>query len=83
MNISLALRQAVPVGAGIMLTPTFIVGEDIAAGRLLKLLPEYRAKELTIYAVYTGRRHLTPKVRAFMDYMKNRLSDPPYRDKGT
>ncbi|MBL3529339.1 MAG: LysR family transcriptional regulator [gamma proteobacterium endosymbiont of Lamellibrachia anaximandri] len=83
MNNSLALRQAVLGGAGIMLTPTFIVGEDIAAGRLLKLLPEYRAKEVAIYAVYAGRRHLTPKVRAFIDYMKKRLSDPPYWDKGT
>lgn len=80
MNNSLALRQAVLGGAGIMLTPTFIVGEDIAAGRLVKLLPEYRAKEVTIYAVYTGRRHLTPKVRAFIDYMKKRFSDPPYWD---
>ncbi|WP_461517517.1 LysR family transcriptional regulator [Porticoccus sp.] len=81
MNNSLALRQAVLGGAGIMLTPTFIVGEDIAAGRLLRLLPDYRAKEVTIYAVYAGRRHLTPKVRAFIDYMKQRLSDPPYWDK--
>ena len=82
MNNSLALRQAVLSGAGIILTPTFIVGEDIAAGILVKLLPEYRAKEVAIYAVYTGRRHLTPKVRAFIDYMKKRLSDPPYWDKG-
>ena len=82
MNNSLALRQAVLGGAGIMLTPTFIVGKDIAAGRLLKLLPDYRAKEVTIYAVYAGRRHLSPKVRAFIDYMKKRLSDPPYWDKG-
>jgi DNA-binding transcriptional LysR family regulator len=81
MNNSLALRQAVLGGAGIMLTPTFIVGEDIAAGRLLKLLPEYHAKEVSIYAVYAGRRHLTPKVRAFIDYMKKRFSDPPYWDK--
>lgn len=81
MNNSLALRQAVLGGAGIMLTPTFIVGEDIAAGSLVKLLPDYRAKEVTIYAVYAGRRHLTPKVRAFIDYMKKRFSDAPYWDK--
>jgi DNA-binding transcriptional LysR family regulator len=81
MNNSLALRQAVLGGTGIMLAPTFIVGEDIAEGRLLKLLPEYRAKEVSIYAVYAGRRHLTPKVRAFIDFMKMRLSNPPYWDK--
>ena len=81
MNNSLALRQAALGGAGIMLTPTFIVGEDIASGRLLRLLPEYRTKEVTIYAVYAGRRHLTPKVRTFIDYMKKRLANPPYWDK--
>lgn len=80
MNNSLALRQVTLDGAGIMLTPTFVVGEDIAAGRLQKLLPEYHAKEISIYAVYAGRRHLTPKVRAFIDFMKRRLSDPPYWD---
>lgn len=82
MNNSLALRQAVLGGAGIMLTPTFIVGEDIAAGNLRKLLPGHRAQEISIYAVYAGRRHLTPKVRAFIDYMKTRFSNPPYWDKG-
>lgn len=39
MDNSLALRQVALNGAGIMLTPTFVVGEDIAAGRLVKLLP--------------------------------------------
>lgn len=80
MNNSLAIREAVLSGAGITLTPTFIVGEDIKTGRLEKLLPEYRAQEISIYAVYPERRHLLPKVQAFVDFMKERISDVPYWD---
>lgn len=77
MNNSLAIRQAILSGAGITLTPSFIVGEDIRAGRLHQLLPEYRAQELSIYAVFPQRRHLLPKVQAFIDFMKQRITDSP------
>lgn len=81
MNNSLALREAVLTGAGIMLTPTFIVGPDIQAGRLQQLLPNYRMLELSIYVVYPERKHLSPKVRAFVEFMLKRMSDTPYWDK--
>ncbi len=80
MNNSLAIREAVLNGAGITLTPSFIVGEDIKAGRLEQLLPEYRAQEISIYAVYPERRHLLPKVQAFIDFMKKRITETPYWD---
>lgn len=80
MNNSLALREAVIHGAGIMLTPAFIVGSDIKAGRLLEILSVYKAREISIYAVYPERRNLLPKVRVFIDFMKDRFSDPPYWD---
>lgn len=80
MNNSLAIREAVLNGAGITLTPSFIVGEDIKTGRLEKLLPEYRAQEISIYAVYPERRHLLPKVQAFIDFMKERITETPYWD---
>ena len=81
MNNSLALREAVLQGAGIVLTPTFIVGPDIRAGRLRSLLPNYRMLELSIYAVYPQRQHLSPKVRAFVEFMSNRITDAPEWDK--
>jgi DNA-binding transcriptional LysR family regulator len=80
MNNSLAIREAVLSGAGITLTPSFIVGEDIKTGRLQQLLPEYRAQEISIYAVYPERRHLLPKVQAFLDFMKERITESPYWD---
>ena len=80
MNNSLALREAVLNGAGITLTPTFIVGPDIKSGRLQALLPGYRTMELSIYAVYHQRRHVSPKVRAFVEFMANRISAAPHWD---
>ncbi|MFC1748608.1 LysR substrate-binding domain-containing protein [Pseudomonadota bacterium] len=63
-----------------MLTPTFIVGADIKSGKLKEVLPDYRAYEVSIYAIYPERRHLSPKVLAFVSFMKERLVGPPYWD---
>ncbi|MCB1801225.1 MAG: LysR family transcriptional regulator [Gammaproteobacteria bacterium] len=78
MNNSLALREALLKGAGVTLKPTFVVGSDIQAGLLMAVLTEYKALEVSIYAVYPQRKHLSPKVRAFIDYLSAQLNDPPY-----
>lgn len=78
MNNSLGLREALLREAGLTLTPTFVVGTDIKAGRLQAVLADYKSMELSIYAVYPERRHLSPKVRAFIDFMGGRISSIPY-----
>ena len=79
-NNSLALREALLRGVGITRTPTFVVGKDVQDGRLLPILGNYRTLEVSIYLVYPQRRHLSPKVRAFVDFMADRISEPPYWD---
>lgn len=54
---------------GIVLEPSFMVADDVAAGRLVQLLPEWRSLELGIYAVYPSRKFVAPKVRALIDYL--------------
>lgn len=83
MNNSLGMREAVINGAGIMRTPTFVVGSDIQSGLLRPILPQFKTLQLSIYAVYPERRHLSPKVRAFIDFMVERITDNPYWDAGT
>jgi DNA-binding transcriptional LysR family regulator len=78
MNNSLALREALLKGAGVALTPTFVVGSEIRSGLLMAVLSEYSALEVSIYAVYPQRKHLSPKVRAFIDYLSEQIDDPPY-----
>jgi len=80
MNNSLALREAVLSGIGIMRSPTFLVGKDIETGRLVPLLKNCQTLEVSIYVVYPQRRHLSPKVRAFVDFMAARISSEPYWD---
>lgn len=82
MNNSLALREALLHEAGITLTPTFVVGADIEAGRLQAVLTDYKTLELSIYAIYPQHRHLSPKVRAFVDFIAERFAGKPYWDLG-
>jgi len=80
MNNSSALKAAALEGAGIVLCPTFIAGTDIKADRLKVVLPRYQLLEISIYAVYPQRRHLSPKVRAFTDFIAGHITDQPHWD---
>ena len=64
-------------GAGITLAPDFIVAPDVRAGRLVALLVDYASPAIPINAVYPSRRHLSAKVRAFVDYLVERFADKP------
>lgn len=74
MNNSLALREMLLAGVGITLTPRFIVGPDLRSGRLKEVLAGYRLREPSVFVVYPERRHLSPKVRAFVDFVAERLT---------
>ncbi len=80
VNNSLALREALLAGMGIARTPTFLVGDDLRQGRLTTVLDTCRSLELSIYLVYPQRRYLSPKVRAFADFLVAKIKDPPYWD---
>ena len=57
----------------IVLQPSFLVGEDLDAGRLVEVMPEYRSLELGIYALYPSRKHVSPKVRLLIDFLVEAL----------
>lgn len=54
---------------GLILQPSFLLQEDLDAGRLVELMPDYRSAELGVYAVYPTRKFVTPKVRALVDFL--------------
>jgi DNA-binding transcriptional LysR family regulator len=60
---------AAVAGIGLWLTVPFLVADLLASGALVPLLPGYRAQELEINALYPHRRHLSDKVRAFIDML--------------
>ncbi|HLN23174.1 MAG TPA: LysR family transcriptional regulator [Patescibacteria group bacterium] len=75
-----ALRQAALAGIGVVMQPSFIVGRDLQAGTLTAVLTEYLAQDVAIHAVYPHNRHLSPKVRAFVDFLAERFGPRPYWD---
>lgn len=70
-------RAAALQHQGIVLQPSFLVGDDIAAGTLVELLPAYRPPEMGVYAVYPSRKHLLPKVRLLIDHLAHELATMP------
>lgn len=56
---------------GIVLQPSFLVGTYLASGALVEVLPKHRSTELGVYAVYPIRKHMTPKMRALIDFLVN------------
>jgi DNA-binding transcriptional LysR family regulator len=61
-------------GHGVILWPSFAVGAEIAAGRLVPLLTQWRLRELTIRAVYPHRALLSAKVRSFVDFIAKKFA---------
>jgi len=71
------LRAAALASEGIINEPSFLLGEDLAAGRLVPLFANVALEPLALYAVYPSRRHLSAKVRSFVDFLVGRIGDPP------
>lgn len=75
------LREAAVKGIGIAMLPTFIVGNDIAAGRLKLVLPNNHPPDLTIHALYAPNRYLAAKTRVFIDFLVDCFGKkPPWDD---
>ena len=70
------LRHCALAGMGIMLRPSFAMGDDLASGRLVRLLPELHLGQLMVTMVYPSRRLLSAKVRTFVDFVVQRFPHP-------
>lgn len=77
---SLALQEAALSGLGLVLLPTFVVGRDIAEGRLVWLLRDWSILRGDICAVFPHRESLPAKTRTFIDFLAKRIGKPPYWD---
>jgi DNA-binding transcriptional LysR family regulator len=67
------LRDAAMRGLGITALPTFILGSAIAQGQLHIVLPNYHLPELSIDVMYPVNRHLSTKIRLFVDFLRERF----------
>lgn len=71
-NGDVALRAAL-AGIAVIRTPRFIGGPDLAAGRLEEVLADAKPPPSRVFAVYPHNRHLSAKVRAFVDFLLERF----------
>jgi DNA-binding transcriptional LysR family regulator len=75
------LCEAAIAGLGIIVLPTFIVNNAVASGALEVLLAGYEVASPSILAVWPPSRHVSGKVRAFVDLLAKRFAKTPYWDK--
>lgn len=72
-NETAVLRRAVLSGAGIGMLPTYYVGDDLRAGRLVQLLPDEEPEVLGIHAIYLSRQHQPLALRLLVDFLATRF----------
>jgi DNA-binding transcriptional LysR family regulator len=74
------IRDAAVAGLGIILIPTFIVYKEIERGTLVPVLKDYKPPQINAYAIYPQTRHLSQRVRTFVDLLVKRFEGTPYWD---
>jgi len=77
------LLDAAKRGLGVCLAPTFFCCGEVRGGELEIVLSEFEDDPISVYAVYPHRRHLSPRVRAFVDFLADRFGENPYWDQQT
>lgn len=76
-----ALRAAAVAGQGLILQPRELLNEDMAAGRLVRLMPDYEPVARALHLLYTADRRMTPKLRSFLDFAVEKFG--PVNGQGT
>ncbi len=77
-NSIAVLVQSALAGIGIIRLAAYQFMGALADGRLVPLLQDFTMNESEVYAVYPASRHLSPKVRAFVDYLAETIGRPGY-----
>ena len=69
-----SIREAVLAGLGVALLPDWLIRDDIRSARLIRVLPNWRAKDLPMHVAYPAQRVLPVRVRAFVDFAVDYLT---------
>lgn len=81
-NSADGIYYATLAGLGIARLSTYMVNEDLRAGRLVRVLPDHVDHGSNLYAIYRERRHLLPKTRAFMNLLVEQFANVPPWERG-
>lgn len=80
-NEATSIMQAALAGVGIAMMPTYMVAPLIRSGQLVVVLPEFKPRDLSIYALYTSRKNMSAALRAMLDFLVERFPSEPSWDK--
>jgi len=73
------LDEAALADLGIAMVPVFRCLESLRSGKLQRVLPDWCSGTTALHAVYPSTRHLSPKVKAFLDHLSQQMSPPPWQ----
>ncbi|MDY1547085.1 LysR family transcriptional regulator [Luteibacter sahnii] len=76
LDATLPVRQAVLMGVGLSVLPDYAIADDVAAGRLIRVLPTWGLPSGGIHVVFPTARFRPPKVRAFVDLLAEQATRP-------
>lgn len=82
-NEGQVLRTAALSGMGILVQPKYIVYDDLVAGRLISILDEWNLPQLSVNVAFQSRRHMSAKVRTFVDFLVEYFERMDYKRKWT
>lgn len=77
-NEATALLQAALTGGGVALQPSYLANPHLADGTLMAVLPDWQPPDMSIYALYPSRKHLSPAVRTLLDFLVDRFATPSW-----
>jgi DNA-binding transcriptional LysR family regulator len=72
------LHEVATAGLGIALLPAFLCAEELRTRRLERVLADWNAPATPVHVVYPSTRHLSPKVKTFVDHLHQRMTPPPW-----
>jgi DNA-binding transcriptional LysR family regulator len=71
------LRRMAIGGMGVACLPTLLIGDDLASGTLVRLLPSLSSRAGVVHAVFPSRRGMVPAVRALLDSLSEAFAGHP------
>lgn len=74
--------QAAAMGLGVACVPSFVAGDALRSGSLVRLLPSYETEPYDVHALYPHSRHLAAKVRLLIDFLSQRYRQTPEWEEG-
>ena len=78
VNDATTLMRVALADGGIALLPTYLLNPALRDGQLAAVLPDWTLPSITICALYPSRRHLSPAVRALLDFLVQRFAGLPW-----